>query len=509
MVLLSRRLPFSLYSLSAWSRAIVVPLSIVWAHKPVCPVPAEACIPELDVKGSVRLRAEARSFLEEGWASLFEAIDLGLKWIERLGLRPLRQLALDRCEQWIVERLDRSDGLGGILPPIINTIVAFRCRGYEVDHPLLAGQIAELERLTIEEADSLRVEPCKSPVWDTSQALNALLEAGVDPADGTLSSAAAWLLEREVTAPGDCQVVDPAVPVGGWYFEYANEFYPDCDDTAEVLLALARMEPARTAPEASAEPGRLADLGEPEESAAGEAIRRGVAWLLAMQNADGGWASFDRGCDRAVLTFIPFADHNAMIDPSTVDITSRAVEALVHCGLDGSHPAIARAVDFILALQEPDGSWYGRWGANYLYGTWLALGGLAAAGFPMDDPRCRLAVDWLVAHQNEDGGWGESLRSYHDPAWKGRGASTAAQTAWALHGLVRAGAREHAAVRKGLRYLLDSQEADGIWRDESWTGTGFPGVFYLNYHYYAIYFPVLTLGSYLRARDDERGIRIV
>jgi squalene-hopene/tetraprenyl-beta-curcumene cyclase len=493
MILLSRRLPFSLYALSAWSRAIVVPLAIIWAYKPRCEVPAAAGIPELDVGGSARHRAAAQTYLEQAWSSLFEAIDLGIKWIETLGLRPLRQAALERCERWILDRLDRSDGLGAILPPIINTIVALRCRGYEVDHPALAGQIAELEKLTIEDDDTLRVEPCKSPVWDTSQALNALLESGLDAGRPELRSAAGWLVRREVRSPGDCQVVDPAVPVGGWYFEYANEYYPDCDDTAEVLLALSRMASAR----------------EDEDRGAAEAVRRGVAWLLAMQNADGGWASFDRGCDREVLTFIPFADHNAMIDPSTVDITSRAVEALVHCGLDSSHPAVGRGVGFILAKQEEDGSWYGRWGANYLYGTWLALSGLAAAGFDMDHPRCRRAVDWLVAQQNEDGGWGESLRSYEDPAWKGRGESTASQTAWALHALIRAGRRRHPAVEAGIEFLIATQAADGTWRDARWTGTGFPGVFYLNYHYYAIYFPLLTLGTYRRALAAEREIQVV
>ena len=488
MVLLSRHLPFSLYALSAWSRAIVVPLSIIWAYKPSCEIPRTAAIGELDVDGSARHRARARTYLEEGWSSFFEAVDLGIKWIEQLGLRPFRQTALDRSEEWILARLDKSDGLGAIFPPIINSIIAFTCRGYSTDHPTVAAQIDELERLTIEEGDTLRVEPCKSPVWDTSQALNALLEGGADAGAPEMVSAAAWLLEREVTEPGDCQIVDPSVPLGGWYFEYANEFYPDCDDTAEVMTALSR----------------VVFPDEVSERRAAAALSRGVDWLLAMQNADGGWASFDRGCDREVLTFIPFADHNAMIDPSTVDITSRAVEALVRCGIDRSDPAIGRGVGFILDKQEADGSWYGRWGANYLYGTWLALSGLAAAGFDMSDPSCRRAVDWLLVHQNTDGGWGESLRSYEEPGWKGRGESTASQTAWAIHGLIQAGEWSHEAVGRGLEYLLTTQAADGTWSDASWTGTGFPGVFYLNYHYYATYFPLLTLGAY---RDAVRAAR--
>jgi squalene-hopene/tetraprenyl-beta-curcumene cyclase len=485
MILLSNRRVFSIYSMSAWSRAIVVPLSMIWAHKPFFDVGAAASIAELDAGGSARHRATAATPRGRAWATLFEAADGLLKLGEALRLTPLRRRALARCERWILERLEKSDGLGAIFPPIVNTIFALRSHGYALDHPVLAAQIAELERLEIEEEETLRLQPCKSPVWDTAQALTALLESGVEADDPAVVAATDWLLEREVRVPGDCQLVDPSTPVGGWYFEYANEFYPDCDDTAEVISALSKAEPSAA------------------EGGAGvrAALERATAWLLSMQNEDGGWASFDRGCDREVLTFIPFADHNAMIDPSTVDITGRALEALSARGFEPSHPAVRRGVEFILRQQENGGSWYGRWGANHLYGTWLALSGLAVSRVDVGHRAVRRGVEWLLAHQNRDGGWGESLRSYQDRDWIGRGESTASQTSWALLGLIAAGQVRHAAVRRGVRYLLAAQGDDGGWAEEPWTGTGFPGVFYLRYHYYATYFPLLALSSYRRALE--------
>ena len=483
MILLPKWLPFNIYAMSAWSRTIVVPLSMIWAYKPYCEVPAEADISELEVEGSGRHRAAATTAREQAWATSFEAIDIGLKWVEALGLKPFRRLALARCEQWILARLRRSDGLGAIIPPIINTILALRCRGYGIDHPVLAAQIDELERLEIEEGETLRVQPCKSPVWDTAMALNTLIRSGVEGEQQAIRAAVDWLLDHEVTEPGDCQILNPDVPVGGWYFEYANEFYPDCDDTAAVMTALAGVESASSG----------------DESRLRQALGRAAEWLVGMQNRDGGWAAFDRGCDLEVLTFIPFADHNAMIDPSTVDITGRSLEALASCGFGPDDDAVRRGVEFILCQQRDDGSWYGRWGANYLYGTWLALIGLKAVEFDMAHDACRRAVDWLLAHQNEDGGWGESLRSYHEPTWIGRGESTAAQTAWALLGLIAAGEVRHSAVTRGFGYLLETRQVDGTWADEQWTGTGFPEVFYLRYHYYATYFPLLSLASYRRA----------
>jgi squalene-hopene/tetraprenyl-beta-curcumene cyclase len=487
MILLPKWLPFNVYAMSAWSRAIVVPMAIIWSHRPHCPVPEGAEIPELDVPGSRRHRAKASTLGGRAWPTLFEAIDLGLRWIDRAGLTPQRKRGVERCEAWMLERLDRSAGLGAIFPPILNAIMAMRCLDYPLDHPALVGQIDELEKLEIEEGDTLRLQPCESPVWDTGQALYALLESGLEPDDPAVIEAAEWLLTHEVDQPGDWQIRNPKIPVGGWYFEYANQFYPDCDDTAEVLTALASVRHPN------------AEVAETTN----RALERGVAWMLGMQNRDGGWASFDRGCDFGPLAYIPFADHNAIIDPSTIDITSRAIEALRSCGLETTHPAIEQAVAFVLREQEADGKWYGRWGANYIYGTWLALVGLERGGFDMMQPPVRRAVDWLIAHQNADGGWGESLRSYDDPSWAGKGESTAAQTAWALLGLCAADEAESPEASLAIDYLLETQTEDGTWYDAPWTGTGFPGVFYLRYHYYAVYFPLLALavaGRQMRAQ---------
>ncbi len=489
IVLLPRWFPFNIYEMSSWSRAIVVPLSIIWATKPHRAVPEHAAIGELRT-GARREAFHPAVGAGRGriWASFFRAVDRGIKLLERLRLLPLRRLALRRAERWILERLPESDGLGAIFPPIVNTLMALDCLGYDLENPVFRSQVRELEKLEIEEGDTLRVQPCKSPVWDTALALSALAEAVLPPEHAALRAAALWLLEREVRRPGDWRVKAPRAPVGGWYFEYANEFYPDCDDTAQVLTGLAQI-----------------DLPPAEREREREVSGRALEWLLAMQNRDGGWSSFDRDCDRTFLTYIPFADHNAMIDPSTVDITSRVLEALSLRGFDSSSPAVRRAVRFVLDEQEPDGSWFGRWGCNYIYGTWLALRGLTAAG---EDPAAdwgRRAVGWLRRHQNLDGGWGELPTSYDDPAQRGRGPSTAAQTAWALLGLFAARDFESESVRRGVRYLLDSQREDGSWQDAHWTGTGFPKVFYLCYHYYALYFPLWALATYHRRLERSNA----
>ena len=476
LILFPSWLPFNVYEMSSWSRAIVIPLSIIWALKPRCDVPEHARISELRLpEGRGGQGLGERSV----WARFFLGVDAGLKLLERLGVKPLRSLAIRQAESWILDRLPKSEGLGAIFPPIINTVIAFDSLGYSQDDPALASQIAELEKLEIEEDGSLRVQPCKSPLWDTCLAISALGETGLPSDDEDLVAATRWIVDREVKEPGDWRVKNPGTPVGGWYFEYANEFYPDTDDTAQILTALSKVRP----------PG-----------AAGHRMRAAVdrawAWLLGMQNADGGWGSFDRGCDKVALTYIPFADHNAMIDPSTTDITGRVLEAMARWGYRADHPAARRAIRFVLDQQESDGSWFGRWGCNYIYGTYLALCGLRAIG---EDTRAewgRRAVAWLQSHQNLDGGWGELPDSYEDPAKKGRGPSTASQTAWALLGLMAAGESASETVARGVQFLLDRQLADGGWYDEEWTGTGFPKVFYLRYHYYPIYFPLLALATY-------------
>ncbi|REJ75057.1 MAG: squalene--hopene cyclase [Acidobacteria bacterium] len=538
LILLPRWFPINIYEMSSWSRAIVVPLAILWAHRPRVEVPVD--LAELDTGEPAPRPGD--SLRQRFWFAFFRGGDRFVKLAERLGLfAATRGVALRRCERWTTERLDASAGLGAIFPAIVNAVVALRLQGYPEDHPFVAHQLAELEKLEIVEPLSdprspvaattrgrgraaapaggayvvapaptpaagdlaLRVQPCQSPVWDTALSLNALLECGVDASDARVQQGLQWLLEMEVRQPGDWQIKngDREVEPSGWFFEYANGFYPDCDDTAEVLAVLGR--------------ARMEDPA--WEQRRQQAVQRALRWQLSMQNRDGGWGAFDRECSRELLTYVPFADHNAMIDPSTVDVTSRTVEALVlHLGQ--GHPSVQRALAFIERSQEADGTWFGRWGSNYLYGTWLALCALAAAG-RRDGEAARRGVQWLLAVQREDGGWGESLASYVDPSCKGAGPSTAAQTAWALLGLMAvhpdlgpgcAPDEERDAVRRsveaGVARLVASQEADGGWRDVEWTGTGFPAVFYLRYHFYDRYFPLQALATAQRCgvRGAER-----
>ena len=481
MVLLPRWFYFNLAEISSWSRGIVVPLSMIWALRPSRPLPERARIPELRASAAAAARGPETG-RSRAWRTFFRALDRGVKLTERLPVKPLRRRALDRAEAWTLERLSESDGLGAIFPPIVNTIFALVARGYPPDHPAVASQIAELARLEIEEEGTLRLQPCFSAVWDTALAATALAGSGVEGAHPALGAAGEWLLRNEVRQLGDWSVKVPGNPPSGWAFEYRNAFYPDCDDTAAVLAALSC-------------------LGGEGHRWAG-AIERGLAWLLAMQNDDGGWGAFDRGCDREVLTHVPFADHNALLDPSTADVTGRTLDALARLGLRRGEPAVERAIAFLLAEQEEDGAWYGRWGVNYIYGTWLAVTGIARFGDAPGEDRCRRAIGrairWLLDHQNADGGWGESPRSYDEPQLRGRGDSTAAQTAWALLALAAAGGRASEigrAIERGAGHLLATQRPDGRWIDEPWTGTGFPRVFYLRYHLYATYFPLLALAA--------------
>ncbi len=478
IILFPKWFAFNIYEMSSWSRAIVVPLAIISAYKPHCAVPEYANIRELLIENTAGPSDITKyTGKRTGWTRFFAGVDKFFKLAEKFRITPFRRWGIKRCEQWTLERLKMSDGLGAIFPPIINTIIAFRCLGYPMDHPELVQQIHELEKLEIEEDDTLRVQPCFSALWDTAQVLNVLLEAGVASDHPDALRCARWLLDHEVTHVGDWAVKVKGVEPGGWYFEYANEFYPDNDDTAEVLLALAKV--------------RFPD--EKEEQRRQDAIRRATTWLMAMQNRDGGWAAFDKDCDREYLTHVPFADHNAMLDPSCEDITGRVLEALHGLGFANDDSAVRRAVGYMYAKQEEDGSWFGRWGVNYIYGTWLALQGLRAVGEDPQDPRMQKAADWLRRFQNEDGGWGESLLSYDDPSARGVGESTAAQTAWALLGLFAVDDLDSEVVRRGLDYLLKTQLEDGSWYDEQWTGTGFPRVFYLRYHLYATQFPLLAL----------------
>jgi squalene-hopene/tetraprenyl-beta-curcumene cyclase len=480
MILLPRWFYINIYEMSSWSRAIFVPLSIVWAHKPRCPVRPEAGIAELHVPVPPALDRGDRGFLR----TFFHGIDRGLKLLEKLPVKPSRELALRRAERWILERLEGSDGLGAIFPPIVYTIMALRCLKYSTEHPTVRQQVRELEKLEIEEESTLRIQPCFSPVWDTALSMNALVESGLPPRHPALQRAAVWLLHRRGHGAGDWRVKNRRRSRPGWFFEYANPFYPDNDTTAMVVTALSKVHLDGAADDARRQ----------------HAIREAYAWQLSMQNSDGGWGAFDKNCDKELLTHVPFADHNAMIDPSNEDITARILETFSCLGVDRTSAPARRALRFLLRKQEPDGSWYGRWGCNYLYGTWLALWGLRSMGESVRAPQVRRAVDWIHAAQNADGGWGELPLSYDDARHKGRGPSTPSQTAWALLGLMAGGETAAASVERGVDFLLREQSADGTWHEEYWTGTGFPGVFYLRYHLYGTYFPLLALSEHAQQR---------
>jgi squalene-hopene/tetraprenyl-beta-curcumene cyclase len=431
-----------------------------------------------------------------------------------------------RCAaDWMTARFEASDGLGAIFPPIIWSVVALKCLGYSENSPQVRAALGELEALYIREGNTLRLQPCKSPVWDTAIALLALREAGILPDQAPIRKGVRWLLSKEVRRQGDWAVLNGNVDAGGWCFEYNNDFYPDVDDTSMVLMALCRCLPplgeqlwsaefllgewspapadrdaaAIVTARASSSQMAFQDL----EGVAPQlkAIWRGARWVLAMQGRDGGWGAFDSNNNRELFTRVPFADHNAMIDPtSTVDLTARMLEMFSDLNLPRTHPAVAKAIDFVWKNQEPDGAWYGRWGVNYIYGTWQSLIGLAGIGIPTSDPRIRRAVAWLERHQQPSGGWGETPRSYDEPHLRGSGPATASQTAWAILGLLAAGEVHSEAVSRGVQYLIDTQRDEGDWEETQFTGTGFPRVFYLKYHLYRVYFPLLALGRYYRLK---------
>jgi squalene-hopene/tetraprenyl-beta-curcumene cyclase len=471
---------FNIYEISSWSRAILVPLSIAYAKKPFKKIPDEMGVEELFVEGrdqaNMRLPWASKWI---SWRNFFLFLDRLTHWFERVHIRPLRSIALKQAEKWMLERFEMSDGLGAIFPAVMNSIIALRCLGRSVDDPQFIRAIDELEKLGIEEGNTFRVQPSKSPVWDTAYALFALGECGVPANDPRMVQGADWVLQKQVRNSGDWKVKNKRGQPGGWYFEFNNEFYPDVDDSAMVCLGLSRVK-------------------HPNGRYQRESVQRAIDWILSMQCRNGGWASFDKDNDRMVFEHIPFADHNAMLDPPTVDITGRILEMLATYGYDRDHRAVKRAIQFIREEQEADGSWFGRWGVNYIYGTMQVLRGLESMGVDHHEPYIQQAAEWLRMVQNADGGWGETCGSYDDPNTKGVGPSTASQTAWAVMGLLAANDTRSDCVAQGIAYLLRTQKKDGSWEEPHYTGTGFPRVFYLDYHMYRQYFPLLALTTYAK-----------
>jgi squalene-hopene/tetraprenyl-beta-curcumene cyclase len=483
---------FNLYEISSWSRAILVPLSIAYAKKPFKKIPPEQGIDELFVGGRsiAELRLHwARKLIS--WRNFFLVLDRLVHFLEHVHVRPLRSRALKVAEKWMLERLEMSDGLGAIYPGIMNSIIALRCLGYSLDDPQVIRAMDEFEKLGIEEEATFRMQPCMSPVWDTAYAVFALAESGVPASDCRLVQPCEWMLRKQVTRRGDWCVKNKKAAPAGWYFEFNNEFYPDVDDSAQVLLALSRVNTSN-------------------QSYHTKSVERALEWILSMQCRNGGWASFDKDNDRMVFQNIPFADHNAMLDPATVDITGRVLECLASYGYSLKDQPVRRAIEFIKREQEPDGSWFGRWGVNYIYGTMQVLRGLEAIGVDHHEPFVQQAVEWLRMMQNPDGGWGERCDSYDDPNTNGVGPSTASQTAWAVMGLLAASDTRSDSLQRGIAYLLKTQRRDGSWDESLYTGTGFPRVFYLMYYMYRQYFPLLALTVYAKASaaSQEEQFRI-
>ncbi|HEV2633764.1 MAG TPA: terpene cyclase/mutase family protein [Actinocrinis sp.] len=567
LIFLPSKVPLNVYDWACWARQTVVPLTVVSHFRPSRPLPFG--IDELRVDGPEDPRTPLGSW--PSVAGMFTQVDRVLHKYERLRRKPGRKAALRQAVEWIVARQEADGGWGGIQPPWVYSLIALNLMGFPLDHPVMRAGLAGLEGFLVREETPTgpirRLEACQSPVWDTALAVIALADAGLPGDDPAMERAVDWLVGEEITVPGDWQVRRPGLAPGGWAFEFANDLYPDTDDTAEVLLALRRSPLHRLARSAGADQddGPVPDYGEPNgrpaDSAAGldleAARRRGVDWMIGMQCVDGGWGAFDADNTRALIEKLPFCDFGAVIDPPSADVTAHIVEALALEG-HARHPATLRGVRWLLEHQESGGSWFGRWGANHVYGTGAVVPALLAAGVAPGHPAVRRAVAWLLKVQNADGGWGEDLRSYTDPAWIGRGQSTASQTAWALLALLaqydaRQGGRLEdligwsldldasldarlggeldgaavggagglsnvtvidgvepsiapeadpvwAAVERGIGFLVDTQRPDGNWDEELFTGTGFPGDFYINYHLYRLVFPLTALGRYVRAR---------
>ncbi|MGH3781802.1 MAG: squalene--hopene cyclase, partial [Pseudonocardiaceae bacterium] len=473
LIFLPKWFPLNVYDWGCWARQTIVPLTIVCTLRPVRPLPFG--VDELRT-GTAALRPEAAPAPPWTWAGVFQRTDRVLHAYSRRPVRPLRRAAMRRASEWILARQEADGCWGGIQPPWVYSLLALHLLGYSLDHPSLRAAIAGLDGFILRENTPngwvRRLEACQSPVWDTVLAVIALLDAGVPSDDPAVSRASDWLLGEEIRTPGDWSVRRPGLAPGGWAFEFHNDTYPDTDDTAEAVLALRR-------------------VGLPDRSA----LDRGVAWLIGMQSKDGGWGAFDADNTQTLCNKLPFCDFGEVIDPPSADVTAHVVEALAAEGL-AQHPACRRGVTWLLAAQEPDGSWFGRWGANYVYGTGGVVPALIAAGIPAGSLCIRRAVRWLEQHHNDDGGCGEDLRSYEDRSWAGRGESTASQTAWALLALLAAGEQSE-AVERGVRWLCDTQRPDGSWDEPQFTGTGFPGDFYINYHLYRMVLPITALGRYL------------
>ncbi|ELP67304.1 squalene-hopene cyclase [Streptomyces turgidiscabies Car8] len=479
-------MPLNIYDFGCWARQTIVPLTIVSAKRPVrpAPFPLEELHTDPDLPNPGKSLAPLAS-----WDGAFQRLDKVLHGYRKVAVRRLRKAAMNAAARWIIERQENDGCWGGIQPPAVYSVIALHLLGYDLEHPVMRAGLDSLDRFTVWREDGARmIEACQSPVWDTCLAVIALADAGLPADHPQLVKAADWMLGEQVVRPGDWSVRRPELPPGGWAFEFHNDNYPDIDDTAEVVLALRRVR--------HHDPERVE-----------KAIGRGVRWNLGMQSKNGAWGAFDVDNTSTLPNKLPFCDFGEVIDPPSADVTAHVVEMLAVEGM--SHdPRTRRGIEWLLAEQEPNGAWFGRWGVNYVYGTGSVVPALTAAGLTAAHPAIRRAVGWLEKVQNDDGGWGEDLRSYQDSAgWSGRGASTPSQTAWALLALLAAGEHDSKAVERGVEWLAANQLPDGSWDEPYFTGTGFPWDFSINYHLYRLVFPLTALGRYVHGEPfaDVKG----
>lgn len=479
MIVFPRFFYFNLNEISYWSRCIVIPLSIITAKKPDCQLGDNISLDELYVvprdKVSYRINRNNEKLT---WRNMFLNVADLFKRYEKSPIRFIRKISVEHAERWMLDHLKKSDGLGAIWPAMVHAAIAMKCLGYDKENrPEYIKAIKDIDDLAVINKTELHIQPCVSPVWDTAWSTIALLESGVQRNHPALTKTADWLIEKEVRSQGDWQHKNPHVEPSGWYFQYANEFYPDVDDSAVVMMALQGVSMSVTS--------------EKERT-----ILRGLKWILGMQNDDGGWGSFDRNNNRTIFDHIPFADWAALLDPSTSDLTARCLDIMGRLGFKNSHHVSKKAIQFLKSEQESDGSWFGRWGVNYIYGTWSVLTGLSSIGEDVSQDYIQNAISWLKSVQNSDGGWGESCQSYENTTLKAIGPSTASQTAWAVLGLLVTDNWKSKEAKKGIEYLLRTQNNDGTWTEDEITGTGFPTVFYLKYHMYSKYFPLLAISKF-------------
>lgn len=480
VLLIGKWFHVNFWDMSNWSRAMLVPLAIINHFKPTrkLPISLDELYPEGFHERDLALPRDPEFFTFRNFFLSLDGLHKFAELFAQGGIHPFRRRALKKCEEWMLERFEGSDGLAAIFPAMLNAVIALKALGYPEDHPELVRATRELKKLEHHTEDSMRIEPCFSPVWDSAIVAIALRESGIPADHPQMIKAADWIMDKEIRFRGDWYHKNPVdVEPSGWVFEYANKWNPDVDDTAMVLLALRQI-PTN------------------DVKRRDECFKRGMDWMMAFQCKDGGWAAFDKDCTKGILEKVPFADHNAMLDPECADITARILELLGYENYPVDHPQIQRGIQFVKDEQEEDGSWYGRWGVNYIYGTWQVLRGMRALKVNMNQPWLMRGRDWLESVQRPDGGWGERCNTYDDPVYKGQGPSTASQTAWAVMGLLAFDDPYRPSIQRGIEYLVRTQNQDGSWTEDEVTGTGFPKVFYLKYDMYRNSWPLLALATY-------------